>query len=105
MFRIVGCGCLLVLAAWISPRLAIFLVWLFTSRMSVAFDRFWIAAVGFFFLPWTTLAWAAAYAPGHGVRGFGWILVVVALIVDLSTHAGSAEARRARRARRRGARS
>lgn len=105
MFRIVGCGCLLVLAASISPRLAIFFLWLLTNRMTVAFDRFWIAAVGFFVLPWTTLAWAAAYAPGHGVRGFGWILVVVALLVDLSTHAGSAEARRGRRNRRRGARS
>jgi hypothetical protein len=105
VFRTVGCGCLLVLAAWISPRLAVLLLWLLTSRMSVAFDRFWIAAVGFFLLPWTTLAWAVAYAAGHGVRGFGWILVVVALLADLSTHAGSAEARRERRDRRRRAHS
>jgi len=86
---------LVLLAAAFSPRFAIFLLWLFdNSRMDVAFDSFWIPLLGFFFLPWTTLAWAVAYAPVRGVTGFGWFLVILAFVVDVSTHVGSAQARR-----------
>lgn len=92
-----GCGCLVALLAAISPRVAIFFVWLFTNRMDHAFDRFWMGLVGFLFLPWTTLVWTFAYAPHRGVSGFGWVLVVFAFLVDLSTHAGASEARRQRR--------
>jgi hypothetical protein len=92
------CGCLVALAAMLSPRLAIFLVWLFSDRMSNAFNSFWIALLGFFFLPWTTLAWAVAYAPRAGVTGFGWFIVIFAFIVDVGTHVGAAQARQRRRA-------
>ena len=41
------CGCFVAIIALVSPRLAIFLVWLFDrSRMSAAFDSFWIALLG-----------------------------------------------------------
>ena len=51
--------CVVALFAWISPRFALFMAWLFANdRMSAAFDSFWIALLGFFILPWTTLAWA-----------------------------------------------
>ena len=93
------CGCLVAIAAMLSPRLAVFLLWLFTDRMDVAFDSGWIAILGWLFLPWTTLAWAVAYAPIRGVTGFGWFLVVFAFVVDIMTHVGSAQARRDRRLR------
>ncbi len=93
------CGCFVALAAFLSPRLAIFLVWLFDNeRMSAAFNSFWIALLGFLFLPWTTLAWAVAYAPVRGVTGFGWFLVGFAFVCDIMTHVGSAQARRNQRA-------
>ena len=93
------CGCIVALIALISPRFAIFLVWLFDNdRMSAAFNSFWIAFLGFLFLPWTTLAWAIAYAPIRGVTGFGWFIVILAFIVDVMTHVGSAQARRQRNA-------
>jgi hypothetical protein len=91
------CGCLVALAAMLSPRLAVFLLWLFTDRMSIAFDSFWIALLGWLFLPWTTLAWAVAYAPRTEVSGFGWFLVAFGFVVDIMTHIGSAQARRSRR--------
>ncbi len=91
-----GCGCLVALASMISPRLGILLVWLFTDRMAIAFNSFWVAAIGFVFLPWTTLAWAIAYAPRDGVTGFGWFIVILAFLADLSTLAGGAQARRQR---------
>ena len=65
------CGCLVAIVAMFSPRLAVFLLWLFTDRMSIAFDSFWWGFFGWIFLPWTTLAWAVAYAPVRGVTGFG----------------------------------
>jgi len=94
------CGCFVALAAFISPRLAIVLTWIFSDRMAIAFDSFWIAFLGFVFLPWTTLAWAFAYAPVEGVTGFGWFIVAFAFVCDLMTHASSAQARRDRRAAR-----
>ena len=97
--------CLLVLLAWLSPRLAILAVWLFTDRMAAAFTSFWIAAFGFFLLPWTTLAWAVVWAgpkiPGHpaaGIQGFGWFLVILAFLVDLASYAAGGRGRRRRAA-------
>ncbi len=93
------CGCIVALAAFVSPRLAIFFIWLFGDRMSIAFDSFWLGLLGFILLPWTTLAWAVAYAPVKGVTGFGWFVVIFAFVVDISTHVGSAQAERDRRMR------
>lgn len=89
-----GCGCLLALGAMLSPRLAIFFVWLFTDRMGIAFERFWMGLLGFLFLPWTTLAWALAYQPRNGVTGFGWFIVIFAFFVDISSYGAASRARR-----------
>ncbi len=93
-----GCGCVLALFAMASPRLAVFLVWVFTDRMGIAFEHFWMGLVGFLFLPWTTLAWSLCYARGNGVTGFGVILVIVALLLDLGTYGGSSQMQRRRTA-------
>lgn len=93
-----GCGCVLALFAIVSPRLAVFFMWLFTDRMGIAFDHWWMGFVGFLFLPWTTLAWAFCYAPVKGVTGFGWIIVLLALITDLGTYGGSSQMRRSQAA-------
>ncbi|MEX2256253.1 MAG: hypothetical protein WEC34_12500 [Acidimicrobiia bacterium] len=87
------CGCLFIIAAAISPRFGVFILWAFTDRMSIAFDHFWWGLIGFIFLPWTTVAYALCYAPRDGVTGFGWFIVGLAFVVDLSTHAGSAKTR------------
>ncbi len=92
------CGCFIALVAMLSPRLAIFLIWLFSDRMSIAFNSFWIGLAGFLFLPWTTLAWALAYAPIRGVTGFGWFVVILAFLVDISSYTQGYRARRTRAA-------
>jgi hypothetical protein len=88
--------CFVALFAFLSPRLAIFAVWLFSDRMAAAFNSFWIAALGFLFLPWTTLAWAVAYAVPKGVTGFGWFIVIFAFFVDLASYGSGQRTRRAR---------
>ena len=94
-----GCGCLLALLAMLSPRLAIFFVWLFTDRMSDRVQRrSGSACVGFLFLPWTTLAWALAYQPGNGRHRVRLVHRDLRVLVDLRSYAASAQARRTERA-------
>ncbi len=96
-------GCLLALLAAISPRLVIFLLWIFTDRLTVAFRSGWEGVLGFIFLPYTTLFYALVYAPGKGVDAFGWVIVALGVLLDLSLRdlrlAGSPAPRAARRRR------
>ena len=80
-------GCLLALLALISPRLVLFLLWLFINVLSRAFDSWIVPLLGFFLLPWTTLTYVAFWdwGPGHHVAGFEWFFVVLAFLVDLSS--------------------
>jgi hypothetical protein len=89
-------GCLVFLAAALSPRLALFLLWLFSDRLTFAFQSFWIGLIGFFFLPWTALAWAVAYQPILGIQGFGWFVVALGFFFDLSSYASGAKERQRR---------
>jgi hypothetical protein len=78
-------GCLLALFAWISPRFVLALLYLFTSRLTIAFSSGWEGLIGFFLVPYTTLFYALVYRPGFGVRGFGWVVVALGLLLDLSS--------------------
>ena len=87
-------GCLLALLALISPRLALFFVWLFSDLLSRAFDSWLLPLIGFFILPWTTLAYAAMWDLGTGeVTGFEWFIVVLAFLIDLGSYAQGGRAR------------
>jgi hypothetical protein len=78
-------GCLLALFAWISPRFVLGLLYVFTNRLTLAFTSGWEGLIGFFLVPYTTLFYALVYSPGIGVRGFGWVVVAVGLLLDLSS--------------------
>src|ERR1700677_2380144 len=93
-------GCLLALLAAISPRLVIFLLWVFSDRLTIAFHSGWEGIVGFIFLPYTTLFYALVYSAGKGVDSFGWFIVALGVVLALSSHASSARARRRRERRR-----
>jgi hypothetical protein len=92
-------GCLLALIAAISARFALFLVWIFTDRLAIAFRSGWEAVLGFIFLPYATLFYALVYAPHKGVDGFGWVIVALGILLDLGswTFGGRGRRRRARR--------
>ncbi len=78
-------GCLLVLLAFISPRLVLFLMWLFGDLLGRAYDSNWVPFLGFFLLPWTTLAYALFWdwGPGSHVTGIEWFFIVLAFLVDI----------------------
>jgi hypothetical protein len=78
-------GCLLALFAWISPRFVLALLYLFTSRLTIAFSSGWEGLIGFFVVPYATLFYALVFRPGFGVRGFGWVIVALGLLLDLSS--------------------
>ena len=89
-------GCLVALFALISPRLALFAIFLFSDLLSRAYDSWILPFLGFFLLPWTTLAYAVMWSVGtNRVSGFEWFIVVLAFVVDLGSYAGSDRSRRA----------
>lgn len=89
-------GCFVLLFALISARLAIIVTWLFTDVLDRAYEGWIIPVIGFFILPWTTLAWAWMYDAGPGLRvdGLEWLVVGVAVLIDLGSLFGGARSRR-----------
>jgi hypothetical protein len=80
-------GCVLLLFAFISPRLALVATWLFTSLLDRAFDSWLVPLAGFFLLPWTTLGYVWMWDSGQKVEGLEWFLVGFAFIVDIGAYA------------------
>lgn len=94
-------GCVLVLLLLGAPRLALLFLWIFRDGyLAAAYEGWMWPVLGFFFLPLTTVAFAYGMnslgAPGE-MTPMGWLLTIVALLVDLGFTGGSA--RQARRAR------
>jgi hypothetical protein len=82
-------GCFVLLFALISPRLALIATWLFSGVLDRAYDAWLVPVLGFFLLPWTTLAWAWMWDSGRTVEGLEWLLVGLAVLADLSSLVGS----------------
>ncbi len=89
--------CLVVLIALIFPRLAIFLVWLFGDYLENAYLTFLWPFLGFIFMPYTTLAYAAAVNENGGVSGIWLLLLIFAVLADLSSNGSSAAAKKHKR--------
>lgn len=69
------------------PRLCIVVFWIFGHFMSDAFHHNWfIQIAGFLVLPWTTMVYALMWVlPTHGVFGWEWACIGLALLFDLAT--------------------
>jgi len=80
--------CLVALIALLFPRFVIVILALFTQYMSSAYQTIGWPLLGFFFAPYTTLAYAVAMNEAGGVRGWGLALVIVAALVDLGVLGG-----------------
>ncbi len=73
--------------------MALFGLWIFSDLLSRAFESWFVPFLGFFLLPWTTLAYAVMWSSSDGVVGFEWFIVVLAFFVDLGSY-GVSERRR-----------
>jgi len=68
----------------IGPRFAILIWWLFDqSRWELAYQNFFVAFVGFFLAPWTTLMYVSVF-PG-GVTGFDWVFMGFGVMADVAS--------------------
>ena len=72
------------------PRLFLVLFWIFDDELlRRAFDSWLVPFVGFFVLPWTTIAYAAMWgASSDSVHGVEWVVVGIAFLLDFWTYAG-----------------
>ena len=79
-------GCFVALFALISPRLALFFILVFSDWIDRAFHGWLLPVLGFFLLPWTTLAYTVMFVSGgRGVEGLEWFLVILAFLFDVGS--------------------
>ncbi len=88
-------GCVLLGIALFLPRVALFLLFVFTGWIGRAFDGWVIPVLGFLLMPYST-AWYTYVMNRHpGDWGFWQVLfMVLAVLMDLSSHGWFARSRR-----------
>ncbi|HEY5977822.1 MAG TPA: hypothetical protein VIT85_08185 [Solirubrobacterales bacterium] len=90
-------GCLVALFALISPRLALFVILVFSDWIDRAFDGWVLPVLGFFLLPWTTLAYTVMWVSGgRGVDGLEWAIVILGFVLDIGSYREGDSRRRSR---------
>jgi len=82
--------CLALVAGFLGPRLALFMWWIFGSKVDAAFDTWIWPLLGLIFLPWTTLAYVLAWGPVNAVSGAGWLVVALGFAADIATYSARA---------------
>jgi hypothetical protein len=71
-------------------------MWIFTERVTAAFESTIVPLLGLIFLPLTTFAYVVFWDPIEGLSTLAWIAVVIALVVDLAINAGTVWGNRSR---------
>ena len=89
--------CLMALMAMAFPRVAIFLVVIFSDYIGTAYQTTVWPLLGFFFMPVTTLAYAWAMHSSGSVAGGQLVVVVIAVLIDIGIIGGGATNPRVRR--------
>ena len=88
-------GCLIGCLALVTPRIALALIFIFSTYLGRAYDTALWPVLGFFFMPLTTIAYAWAVNTNGTVTGVYLAVVVIAVLLDLGLVGGSgASARR-----------
>jgi hypothetical protein len=76
--------CMFASLVLIGPRFAILVWWLVNqARWEAAFENFFVAFVGFFLAPWTTLMYVSVFA--GGVTGFDWVWMGFGVMADVAS--------------------
>ena len=86
--------CLLLIFTLAFPRLAIVLLYFFTTFMERAYHSLLLIVLGFFFLPLTTIVYAWIVNEHHPVEGVYLVAVVLSVLVDLGLLGHGATRRR-----------
>jgi hypothetical protein len=76
-------GCLFFVLGLLTPRVILLFLWIFTDYLSRAYGSWFWPTLGFFLLPTTTLAYAIAQNAFDGVKGWGLVVVIIGVALDL----------------------
>ena len=92
-----GCACLGALIAMALPRAAMVAIYILERQwFTTAYETVVWPVLGFFFMPYTTLAYMAGKVNAGEIKD-GWlILLIVAVVMDLSSWGSGGEAARRR---------
>jgi hypothetical protein len=75
--------CVLAVAALMLPRVVMFFIWVLTNWFTASFATVIWPLLGFFFMPYTTLAYMATMLNNdHVISGWWLALIIVAAVVD-----------------------
>jgi hypothetical protein len=86
--------CLLLILFLAFPRIALVLLFLFSNYLQHAYHGLLVPFVGFLFLPLTTLAYAWMSNTGRPTEGINLLILIIAVVIDLSSLGGGAYRRR-----------
>jgi len=75
--------CLIALLTLAFPRFALVLLFLFTHYLERAYHSFLLIALGFVFLPLTTIVYAWVVNGHHPLEGVYLVAVIVSALADL----------------------
>jgi hypothetical protein len=82
--------CVFLILVFLGPRAGILIWWLADqARWNAVFENFIWPALGFVFVPWTTLMYVIV-EPGGGVTGFDWVWLGIGLLADIGMYVGGA---------------
>jgi hypothetical protein len=86
--------CLLTIVVLGFPRVALFLMFVFSSYLGRAYHGLLVPLLGFFFLPITTIVYAWLVNTQRPVEGLYLIILIVAVVADAGSWGGSRHHRR-----------
>ncbi|BDC52334.1 hypothetical protein F183_A46490 [Bryobacterales bacterium F-183] len=89
--------CLVLAIVLFFPRLALFVMWLFSSYLDKPFaGNLLVLILGFLFLPLTTIVYAWEINNGMPTSGINLLWLLIAVLIDLGSLGGGARSRRIR---------
>jgi hypothetical protein len=47
-----------------------------------------VPVLGIIFFPFTTLFYLFIWSSFHGITGFGWVLIIIGILLDISSYSG-----------------
>lgn len=88
--------CLLLIIFLAFPRIALALLFFFSTYLQRAYHGLLIPLLGFLFLPLTTLAYAWMTNTHQAIQGINLIILVITVVIDLGGLGGGEYHRRSR---------
>ena len=88
--------CLFVILLLLFPRIALVLMFLFTTYLQRAYHDLLILILGFIFLPLTTIVYAWLVNTHSPIQGINLVYLILAVVVDVGGLGGGEGYRRRR---------